>query len=288
MKKFKKFFLIVFSLILILALSLLAYGFYLKPSYDGELEIKNISKETTVYFDDYGVPHIYAANQKDAMVALGYVHAQDRLWQMELIRRIAPGKLSEIFGTRALKNDKFFIGLGIDENSEKAVSELDKNGKPYQMATAYLDGINQYLESGKTPIEFQLLGIEKKKFTLKDIYNTYGFMSFSFAMAQKTDPLLTDIRNQFGDEYLKDLGVDYSLNPTRLKISKEQTQQYVEISKSITALLENSPVPPFIGSNSWVLSPKKTKTGKVLFCNDPNIEYSQPGTWFEADVSCPE
>jgi len=111
MKKFKKFFLIVFSLILILALSLLAYGFYLKPSYDGELEIKNISKETTVYFDDYGVPHIYAANQKDAMVALGYVHAQDRLWQMELIRRIAPGKLSEIFGTRALKNDKFFIGL---------------------------------------------------------------------------------------------------------------------------------------------------------------------------------
>ncbi len=288
MKKLKKSLLIVFSFLVILVLAVVAYGFYLKPSYDGELSIKNISKETNVYFDDYGVPHIYAANQKDAMVVLGYVHAQDRLWQMELIRRIAPGRLSELFGTRALKNDKFFIGLGIDENSDKAIAELDKNGKPYQMAMAYLDGINQYLEEGETPIEFQLLGVKKEKFTLKDIFNTFGYMSFSFAMAQKTDPLITDIRNQFGNEYLKDLGIDYSLNPVRLKIDKQQIQQYIEISKSVTALLENSPVPPFIGSNSWVISPKKTKTGKVLFCNDPHIEYSQPGTWYEAHISCPE
>lgn len=288
MKKLKKALLIFISFTALL--SLLVYGYLLttKPQYEGELAIKNTSKETAVYFDDYGVPHIYAANQKDAMTTLGCVHAQDRLWQMELIRRIAPGKLSEIFGTRALKNDKFFIGLGIEENAEKAIAELDKNGKPYQMAMAYLDGINQYLENGKTPIEFTILGIKKEKFTLKDVYNTFGYMAFSFAMAQKTDPLLTDIKNQYGEEYLKDLGIDYSLNPTRLKISKEKTQQYIEISKSITALLENSPVPPFIGSNSWVLSPKKTKTGKVLFCNDPHIEYSQPGTWYEAHISCPE
>ncbi|ELY2016747.1 penicillin acylase family protein [Flavobacterium psychrophilum] len=288
MKKFKK---ILFVFVLFIAfIAVLLYGYLLstKPNYEGELFIKNISKETTVYFDDYGVPHIYAANQKDAMTALGYVHAQDRLWQMELIRRIAPGKLAEIFGSRALKNDKFFIGLGINENSEKAIATLNKNGKPYQMAMAYLDGVNQYLENGKTPIEFNILGIKKEKFTLKDVYNTFGYMAFSFAMAQKTDPLLTDIKNKYGEEYLKDLGIDYSLNTTRIKISKEKTQQYIEISKSITTLLENSPVPPFIGSNSWVLSPKKTKTGKVLFCNDPHIEYSQPGTWYEAHISCPE
>ncbi|SNB39561.1 penicillin acylase family protein [Flavobacterium psychrophilum] len=288
MKKFKK---ILFVFVLFIAfIAVLLYGYLLstKPNYEGELFIKNISKETTVYFDDYGVPHIYAANQKDAMTALGYVHAQDRLWQMELIRRIAPGKLAEIFGTRALKNDKFFIGLGINENSEKAIATLNKNGKPYQMAMAYLDGVNQYLENGKTPIEFKILGIKKEKFTLKDVYNTFGYMAFSFAMAQKTDPLLTDIKNKYGEEHLKDLGIDYSLNTTRIKISKEKTQQYIEISKSITTLLENSPVPPFIGSNSWVLSPKKTKTGKVLFCNDPHIEYSQPGTWYEAHISCPE
>ncbi|MGH2667302.1 penicillin acylase family protein [Flavobacterium sp.] len=288
MKIFRKLLYTVLAIIVFVSLSIYGYLLYSKPKYEGDVTVKNISGETSVYFDEYGVPHIYASNQKDAMEALGYVHAQDRLWQMELLRRIAPGKLSEIFGTRALKNDKFFIGLGIDENSEKAVSELDKNGKPYEMAMAYLDGINQYLEQGKTPVEFSLLGIKKEKFTLKDIYNTYGYMAFSFAMAQKTDPLITDIRNTFGDEYLKDLGIDYSLNPIRLKVTKEQEKHYVEISKSITAMLEDSPVPPFIGSNSWVVSPKKTKTGKVLFCNDPHIEYSQPGTWYEAHISCPD
>ncbi|WP_310555955.1 penicillin acylase family protein [Flavobacterium sp.] len=288
MKKLKKIAIALFFLIAIIIIATIVYLFYTKPQYEGELFIKNTSKETNVYFDEYGIPHIYAESQHDAMVILGYVHAQDRLWQMELIRRVAPGKLSEIFGTRALKNDKFFIGLGIDENSEKAITELDKNGKPYQMAMAYLDGINQYLEEGKTPIEFTILGVKKTKFTLKDVYNTFGYMAFSFAMAQKTDPLLTDIRNQFGEEYLKDFGVNYEFNPTRLKISKEKTQQYIAISKSITELLENAPVPTFIGSNSWVLSPKKTKTGKVLFSNDPHIEYSQPGTWYEAHISCPD
>ena len=78
-----------------------------KPVYKGELSLKGIDSKTTVYFDEYGVPHIYANNQKDAMIALGYVHAQDRLWQMELMRRIAPGKLSEIFGNPALKTDLF-------------------------------------------------------------------------------------------------------------------------------------------------------------------------------------
>jgi penicillin amidase len=74
------------------------YGFYLKPKYEGEVQLKSIQDQTTVYFD-FGVPHIYANNSIDAMTALGYVHAQDRLWQMELMRRIAPGRLSEIFGS---------------------------------------------------------------------------------------------------------------------------------------------------------------------------------------------
>jgi penicillin G amidase len=287
MKIIKKTFLILISIIAILAIAFFAYSQYQKPIYEGELQLKNISKTTNVYFDEFGIPHIYAENQHDAMVAFGYVHAQDRLWQMELLRRIAPGRLSEIFGTRALKNDLFFVGLGIDEASQKAVAEMDKNSETYKMSMAYLDGLNQYLENGKTPIEFSILDIEKQKFTLKDVYNTFGFMAFSFAMAQKTDPLLSDIRNQFGEKYLKDLGVNYEYNSTRLKITKEQSEQYIEISKSITSLLEKSPIAPFIGSNSWVIGGSKTKSGKVLFANDPHIEFSQPGTWFEAHISCP-
>lgn len=288
MRVVKKIALFLFLFLIVLVLALVGYAFYTKPKYEGELALKNIEKTTTVYFDDFGVPHIYANSQKDAMVALGYVHAQDRLWQMELMRRIAPGRLSEIFGSVALQNDMFFAGLGIEEASEIAIAKLDKNGKDYQLAMAYLDGINQYLEEGKTPIEFHLVGVKKEKFTLKDVYNIFGYMSFSFAMAQKTDPLLTDIRDQLGPEYLKDFGLDGSLGTTRIKNAKVDTKEYSAIAKSVTALLDQSPIPPFIGSNSWVIAPPKTENGKVIFANDPHIGFSQPATWYEAHIVTPD
>ncbi|MES2748733.1 MAG: penicillin acylase family protein [Bacteroidota bacterium] len=288
MKKGKK---ILLALSVVLVLFVLSGFIYLqttKPIYEGELGLKNINAATTVYFDEFGVPHIYATSQQDAMTVLGYVHAQDRLWQMELMKRIAPGKLSEIFGTKALKNDLFFAGIGIDENSEKAIAQLDKNAAPYKLAMAYLDGVNQYIENGKTPVEFELIGIKKEKFTLKDVYNIFGFMSFSFAMAQKTDPLLTDIRDKLGVDYLKDFGLDGSLSKTQIKNFKGKSEAYTQISKSISSLLDNSPIPPFIGSNSWVIGAPKTKNGKVIFANDPHIGFSQPCTWYEAHIVTPD
>lgn len=288
MKKVKKIVWFVLGFVLLLVLGVYGYLLSTKPKYEGELQLTQLDQKVEVYFDDYGVPHIYAQSEKDAMRALGFVHAQDRLWQMELLRRIAPGRLSELFGTKTIEVDKLFKGLGIDQNSTQAIAELDKNGKPYQLAMAYLDGINQYIDQGKTPIEFTLLGLKKKKFTIKDVYNIFGYMSFSFAMAQKTDPLLTNLKGKLGDDYLRDLGLDLSYNTTKIKTTPQQNEQYVEIATAVADLLESSPVPPFVGSNSWVLSSKKTATGKVLFSNDPHIEYSQPGTWYEAHICCPE
>ena len=288
MKRLKKISLLLLSLLILLAISVFGYTKYKKPVYDGEVALQNISKNTTVYFDDFGVPHIYADSQKDAMTVLGYVHAQDRLWQMELMRRIAPGRLSELFGSKALPNDIFFAGVGIDENSEKAIAQLDKNSEAYKLAIAYLDGVNQFIENGKTPLEFELVGVKKEKYTLKDVYNIFGFMSFSFAMAQKNDPLMTDIRDKFGAEYLKDFGLDGSLGTTQLKSYKGKSNDYAQISKSVASLLDNSPIPPFIGSNSWVIGAQKTKNGKVIFANDPHIGFSQPCTWYEAHIVTPD
>ena len=287
MRRIKKVLLVLVLLIIVAAIGLCGYIFHLKPKYEGELQLKNLDKETTVYFDDFGVPHIYANSEKDAMTALGYVHAQERLWQMELLRRIAPGRLSEIFGSVALKNDMFFSGIGIEEASAKAISKLDKNSVSYQLTLAYLDGINQYLDEGVTPVEFTLVGVKKEKFTIKDVYNIFGYMSFSFAMAQKTDPLLTDIRNKYGAEYLKDLGINGEFNTTQIKSSKVNSKEYATIAKSIAALVDKSPIPPFVGSNSWVVGPDKTKSGKVIFANDPHIGFSQPATWYEAHLITP-
>ncbi|MFK7115043.1 penicillin acylase family protein [Flavobacterium oreochromis] len=289
MKLVKKILIGLLGLILLLSISIYTYLYTTKPKYEGELTIKNISKETEVFFDEYGIPHIYATNEKDALTVLGYVHAQERLWQMELLRRIAPGKLSELFGSKALDNDKLFLALGIDQNSKKAIAKLDTTSRPYKMAVAYLDGVNQYLEKGATPIEFTLLGIEKKPFTLRDVYNTMGYMAFSFACAQRTDPLMTDLRNKLGPNYMKELGVDLSYNLTKIKTNNNQAiDTYIQASKAVADLIDNSPFPPFIGSNSWIVGPKKSKSGKVLFANDPHISYSQPGTWYEAHMYSPE
>lgn len=280
---------LLFSIIVVLILAG-GWMYYnsLKPDYSGKIELLNIEEETTVYFDEYGIPHIYAENQLDALTALGYVHAQDRLWQMELMRRIAPGRLSEIFGEEMLKNDKFFKSLGLEEASAKAVEKSDKNSNSYKLASAYLNGINQYILNGATPVEFTLIGIEKEQYQLTDVYNILGYMSFSFAMAHKTDPLLSVINQKLGIEYLKELGVDINPNTTLIKTNNQDIQNFENLVTGVDNIVNSSPIPPFIGSNSWVVSPKKTATGNVLFANDPHIAYSQPGTWYEAHISTPD
>lgn len=288
MRIFKKILLIIGVLIALILIGGWMYFNSLKPDYSGEITLSNIENETSVYFDDYGIPHIYAQNQYDATTALGYVHAQDRLWQMELMRRIAPGRLSEIFGKDMLKNDQFFVSLGIEEASRKSMEKLDKNGEVYKLAIAYLNGVNQFIENGPTPIEFTLIGIEKEPYQLNDIYNILGYMSFSFAMAQKTDPLLSILKEKLGDDYLKELNIEIGPNTTFIKNSKENLESYSTMVASVNEVMEKSPISPFIGSNSWVVSPKKTTSGKVLFANDPHIGYSQPAVWYEAHIVTPD
>ena len=261
----------------------------LKPSYDGEVDAPGLKNEVTVYYDKYGIPHIYAKNEEDAFRTLGYVHAQDRLWQMELLRRIARGGLSEVFGRDLVETDKFMLSLGIDEATKRTLTSLDYDSKMVQEAQAYLDGINLFIEEGPTPIEFHLTSLEKQPFTLEDVFNTIGYMSFSFAMAHKSDPLLTNIQNKLGPEYVMDLEVDVDTNTVWIKNYKVHSD--VIPADAVTAVhraLDKLPVPQFIGSNSWVLGPGKTKNGKVILANDPHIGFAQPSVWYEAHVVTPE
>ena len=288
MKVVKRIVIILVVLAAVLIVGVMSYALYLKPKYEGILPLKNITSETTVYFDNYGIPHIYANSQQEALTVLGYVHAQDRLWQMELMRRIAPGKLSEVFGSVMLKNDRFFVGLGIDEVSEQAVKDANPESEAYRLTLAYLDGINQYIEKGVTPIEFQLTGLKKQPFTVKDVYNIMGYMSFSFAMAHKTDPLLTEIKNKLGENYLQDFGLKGELNTTQIKNYKENKTSYTAMAESMAGIMNSMPIAPFIGSNSWVIGGEKTVSGKVIFANDPHIGFSQPATWYEAHIATPD
>ena len=289
MKKLKKIGWIILALLVILAISTGIFINTLKPTYGGEQQLLKLSNEVSVYYDTYGIPHIYAQNELDAFRTLGYVHAQDRLWQMELLRRIATGGLSEVFGSTMLKTDKFFLSLEIDEATNKTVAQLDQDSPSVRLSQAYLDGINQFIAEGPTPIEFYLTGLEKRPFVIEDVYNTMGYMAFSFAMAHKTDPLLTNIKNKLGVEYLEDLEIN--VDPNTEWINNYNEKRSGSIQNSIVGMASEAlrplSLPLFEGSNSWVIAPEKTKNGKVIFANDPHIGFSQPSVWYEAHVSTP-
>lgn len=286
----KKILLLTGLLLGILVLASFLFVYVNKPDYSGKLGLEGLKEEVTVYFDGAGVPHIYAQNETDAYFALGYLHAQDRLWQMELVRRVGAGRLSEIFGESMVETDKFFRGIGIEAAAETSLSKMDTTSSSYLMAKAYLNGINLFIDDGATPVEFRLLGIKKEKYTVKDIFNVYGYMAFSFAQAHKTDPFLTVLSQKLGSAYLEDL--DIKLNPGATLIQNYHrnigSEVASKLSGAVNTILETLPVPPFIGSNSWVIGAKKTKNGKVILANDPHIGYSQPAVWYQSHIVTPD
>jgi penicillin amidase len=275
----------VLSIIIVIGLFVLKKS--LQPTYNGTLQLASLQDKVDVFYDNYGIPHIYAQNELDARRALGYVHAQDRLWQMELMRRLAAGRLSELFGEKLVRVDKLFSGLGIEEAAEKDIARLDKNAESYKLAMAYLDGINQFIDKGPTPIEYYILGIKKEKFTLKDMYNVFGYMAFSFAQAHKTDPLLTEVKEKLGNAYSQELE-DIPLD--KVTLIKNQKNEILEatFAEAVNEVYELLPISPFVGSNSWVIGPDKTKNGRVIFANDPHIAFSQPSVWYQSHIKTPD
>jgi penicillin amidase len=256
-----------------------------QPNYNGSEVVNGLNNEVEVYYDEVGVPHIYAETEEDAYLSLGYVHAQDRLWQMEVLRRIASGRLSELFGEKTIEVDKFFKSLGIVEAVQIDIEKLDVNSKYYKLTQAYLKGVNQFVKDGVTPVEYHLVGVEKEEFHIKDIYNVFGYMAFSFAMAHKTDPMLTDIKMKLGNSYLKDLNIELDSLETQIP---GVLSNYSSVSTALNSMYSKLPFPTFIGSNSWVLGEGKTKNGKVIFENDPHISFSQPSVWYQAHIKTPQ
>lgn len=294
MKLVKRILVSLLILVAVLAGGVYAYLLYSKPVYSGNIDLPGLKQPVKVIYDKHGVPHIYAQNEEDLYYAFGYVHAQERLFQMELIRRVASGRLAEIFGKELLPADKFFRTLGLTAHAEASAETFNKQAKLANKvaAEAYLRGINEYLHNGKTPVEFTLAGIPKESYTTKDLFLVTGYMSFSFAMAFKTDPLYSRMEEKLGTDYTRDLITSYVPGDEKIPVEKTLRMRSKTINlaysySGIQQLLEKLPVPLFIGSNSWIVSPRKSASGKVIFANDTHIGYSQPAVWYEAHLECP-
>ena len=277
-----------FVLILLL-LGIAGYLFYLKsslsPTYRGELSLADLDTAVEVYYTAYGVPHIYAETNHDAYYSLGYVHAQDRLWQMDLIRHVGSGRLSELFGADLVEVDRYLRTMGVGKYAQESAQEfLKRNHESKPLVEAYIAGINKYIENNPTTLEHTILGIDIEPFEVVNSFEVLSYMAFGFANAQKTDPFLTELASKLDSNYLQDLNIYHYEGESMLK---SFDNRYSAISDQTVAVLNKLNVPLFIGSNSWVLSGDKTETGKVILANDPHIGFSQPSVWFEAHLTTP-
>jgi penicillin G amidase len=282
-------------LIVVLAAGAGWYVYSKQPTRQGMVELQHLQGSVTVRYDERGIPHIRAENEPDLYRALGYVHAHDRLFQMEVLRRLARGELAEVLGPKLLDTDKLMRSLRIRERAETYFANLDQQSPAFVAMQAYLDGINQYQDSHPRPVEFDVLGIPKRPFTAQDTISIAGYMAYSFAAAFRTEPLLTYVRDQLGANYLSVFDLDWQ--PKGVLVNHQggnagplATVDWKDLNAlarlSEQALAEHG-LPQFEGSNAWVVAGSRTKSGKPLLAGDPHIRFSAPSVWYEAQLSAP-
>lgn len=287
----KRVFFILLLIILLLLSGVLYFFESLERSYSGVHELLGLSGEVKVYHDEYAIPHIYAERSEDAFRALGYLHAADRLFQLDMLRRIGGGELSELLGSELIDADKYLRTIGLSQQAKNATLRFSalSNDELKKEISAYIEGVNAYIDENNRPIEYYILDAWPEPFDLQDMNQILGYMAFSFTAELKTEPLLDFVFHQLGPEYFQDLSTEFYEENTLIPVyGRDTTADYTALSQITTEIQDFMPFPRFEGSNSWVISGKRSKNGKVLFANDTHIGLSQPSVWYEAHIETPE
>lgn len=255
------------------------------PQHEGSKQFNALGSDVYVTFDGFGIPHIKAQNKKDAYQTLGYLMASERLFQMDIIRRVGKGELSEVLGDKTIGADLFFRSLDLGNHAQASADSLlvRNDTETIEECLAFLEGINTFIDEGNLPLEYAI-GIDARYFELQDLYAIAGYMAYSFSIAAKTDLLATEMSLQHGDAWTEKMGLSSnSLPPFNPVCFPDST-----VFPVIENFLGNIGIPEFIGSNAWAVNGSKTRSGKAMMCNDTHIGYSVPQVWFEASIDCPD
>lgn len=288
MKNLKRILIGFFSFLFLAGiLTVISAYFFIRNSLaplDGSLKIQNLSHPVKITRDTYGIPHIKAESKLDALRALGFFMASERLFQMEMSRRMIRGELSEIFGEVALPSDKLYRSLMLKRSGERMIAFEKSQGrfdqKVWSEMEAYFDGVNQYVSTHPLPYELKILGIIPKPFSPLDAYMLTGHMGYSFGISLKAEPLMTRLAGKLPLDQFQALRNDRLTAP--IKIADNAPL------RSFSLPTENQYLGSFEGSNAWLVGPHRSKSGKSIFANDPHIGYSSPSVWVEAHIQTPE
>lgn len=258
---------------------------------EGRMSLKGLGAQVDIVRDAEGIPHIYAKSTADAYFALGFVHAQDRLWQLELNRRIPAGRMAEILGPNALDTDRFLRTLGVRRNAEKILANLAPETRA--ALDAYARGVNAYLENRTEPLppEFFLTGAPAPApWQPVDSIGWQTMMAWDLGANWTQELLRMRLAQRLSLAQINEFLAPYPGDPVI------QTQDYTALYRQLAgttgqlAAVASIAPPSYVdgmGSNNWVVGGDLTETGKPLLANDPHLGLSAPALWYFAHLSAP-
>ncbi len=288
------------------------------PKVSGTVKLQGIRQAVEILRDEYGVAHIYASTPEDLFFAEGYVHAQERFWQMEFQRRIASGRLSEIFGETTLSTDKYLRHFNFSALTEQSYAMLDDETR--RIVDAYAAGVNAYIadrDPAQLGLEFALLGLQGVEIDIEPWSPVDSMIWAEMMVFDQSDQLETELTNidqlaQLGQERYADLHPPYRDDrPTIIPseelgageeidrpvldgLGKAEMAYLVRLSRRISG---RELMPPLLaelgfgaagGSNSFVVAGERTDTGKPLLANDPHMAVLMPALWYQVGMHCTE
>ncbi len=299
--KIKRILVVLLSIVLFVLISVFIWVYLLLnaslPETKGEIALSGISSEVSILFDAKGIPQIWAENEQDAWYALGWLHAGDRLFQMDITRRVAYGRLSELFGELTLSMDQRQRTIGHEILVEKSLTELQEPVK--KLLEAYSMGINQWVKhTAALPFEFYLLGVEFEPWSIKDCLTILSFQTWFSNDLQNAENFFISLEKPVGRKKAEEVIAPYPLESPKTVPQKRDMTSSAKMNQNIPdavgwrkyfyqSLFQRNKTPFLLtdASNAWVISAEKSQSGQAILASDPHLEISRlPQFWYVVGV----
>lgn len=254
------------------------------PDYNKDVDLENLTAKVTVHRDSLGVPHIYAQNEADLYRTVGYIMAQDRLWQMDLMRRITTGRLSEVLDPSLVDADLLFRALQFSKKSEWVISKTDP--EILACVDAFADGVNQFINQHqkKLPFEFTMLGYKPDPWKREHTFNLISYMAWDLASGWGTEIALFKMQQVLDEAHFQELIPDMDYQETYIFPGLTCAGKTLELQSGVDdaiQIVKDLGLEIFEASNNWAVSGTHSKTGMPLMANDMHLGLMAPGIWIQ-------
>lgn len=247
------------------------------PRVEGRVPAKGMEYSATITRDDSGIPYVTARSGHDAYFAMGWIHAQDRLWQMELQRRVGAGRLAEIVGQAGLKNDRFMRTLGLYRLAQDSLGRLDEPTR--NALTAYAEGVNAWIADNthRLPPEFHVLRLTPEPWQPADSLVWARIMALQLTADWRDEALRGKLAGKMPSRRLAELWPEGGEGPVTIATGL--------MDRVLTTL--PAAAKPHLASNVIAVSGKRSESGAPLLANDPHLPFQAPSLWYLLSVEAP-